>query len=197
MNSYHAIPTLRLNTHVTYTQPPTLPELTHINDPALSIMVDFKYHEPPTISALKSLDQAKADMQAKHLPVLIVADEEKNVLGVITSEDILGEKPVKMSQDRRIPRSEIEVEMIMTPKSEIFAMDIDDLHHAKVGHIIQTLRETKQHTLLVIQIDQTAHQQIVRGLFSASLISKQLDQDITLVLSEAQSIAELQHGLHQ
>jgi len=181
---------------VTYTQPPELPEVTHINDPALSIMVDFKFHSPPTISALKSLEEAKSEMQTNHLPFLIVADDEKNVLGVITSEDILGEKPVKLSQDRRIPRSEIEVEMIMSTKHELYAMDFDDLHHAKVGHIIQTLRETKQHTLIVIQTDHTAHQQIVRGIFSASLISKQLDQDITTVLSEAQSIAELQHGLH-
>src|SRR5690349_16439729 len=103
MNSYHAITTIRLNSHLSFAQPPELPEVTHINDPALSIMVDFKYHTPPSISPMKSLEEAKNEMQVHHLPVLIVVDDEKNVLGIITSEDILGEKPVKMSQDRRIP----------------------------------------------------------------------------------------------
>jgi CBS domain-containing protein len=179
-----------------YIQPPALPEVTHIHDPALSVMVNFKYHTPPVISAHKSLEEAQVEMRLYHLPVLIVVDSEKNVLGIVTSEDILGEKPVKISHEKRIPRSEIEVEMVMLPfKNNVF-LEMEDLTHARVGHIIQTFRESKQHVLLVVKTDPATHTQKIFGLFSASLISRQLDKDLMQVLSEAQSIAELQHDLH-
>jgi CBS-domain-containing membrane protein len=194
---FHAIHTFKLHSHCTYMQPPELPEVTHINDSAMTVMIDFKYHTPPTISAHKSLDEAKTEMQIYHLPVLLVSDHEKNVVGIITSEDILGEKPVKISQEKRIPRSEIEVEMVMLSFKNIIALNFEDITHLKVGHVIQTLRETKQHDLLVVKIDPHTGVQKLRGLFSASIISRQLDRDITKILSEAESIAELQHDLHQ
>lgn len=193
---FHAVQTFKLHSHCTYMQPPELPEVTHIHDSAMTIMVDFKYHTPPTISAHKSLDEAKLEMQIYHLPVLLVADLEKNVVGIITAEDILGEKPVKVSQERRIPRSEIEVEMVMLSFKDIIALNFDDITHLKVGHVIQTLRETKQHDLLVIKVDPHTGTQKLRGLFSASIISRQLDRDVTKILSEAEPITELQHDIH-
>jgi hypothetical protein len=194
--NFHAISNFTLKLTCACMQPPALPEVTHIHDPALSVLVDFKYHTPPLISAHKSLEEAAMEMRIYHLPVLLVADSEKNVIGVLTSEDILGEKPVKISQEKRIPRSEIEVEMVMLPFSHLIAIESEDLTHAKVGHIIQTFRESKQHILLVIKTDPETRIPKLRGVFSASLISRQLDTDITEVLSEAQSVAELQHDLH-
>lgn len=194
--NFHAIPHFTLKFAWTCLQPPALPEVTHIQDSALSVMVDFKYHTPPTISAHKSLDEAQSEMRIYHLPVLIVVDSEQRMIGVLTSEDVLGEKPVKISQEKRIPRSEIEVEMVMLPFKSTTAIEIDDLTHAKVGHIIQTFRETKQHVLMVVKTNAETKTRKILGLFSASLISRQLDKDITQVMSEAQSIAELQHHLH-
>jgi len=194
--NFQAIPHFNFTFAWTCVQPPALPEVTHIQDSALSVMVDFKYHTPPLISAHKSLEEAQAEMRIYHLPVLIVVDSEERMLGVVTTDDILGEKPVKISQEGRIPRSEIEVEMVMLPFKKTTAIEIDDLTHAKVGHIIQTFRETKQHVLMVVKTDPENKTRIILGLFSASLISRQLDKDITQVMSEAESIAELQHGLH-
>ena len=195
--SYHALATISLPEALHSLHPPVLPEVAHINDFAHTIMVDFHYHTPPTIGAHQSLDDAKADMQLYHLPLLLVTDLHDAIVGIISSEDILGEKPVKLIQEKRIPRTEIEVAMVMTPASAMVAIEMDELQHARVGHIIQTLRSTKQHTLVVIQKETPEDHIVLRGLFSASLISRQLDKDITLLLSEAQSIAELQHDLHQ
>lgn len=188
--SYHALATITLEAPCTSTQPVELPPIIHVDDPAANTFVDFERHRPPLISTFRSLDDARAEMDLFGLPVLLVADPEKNVIGIITSEDILGEKPVKLSQEKRIPRSEIEVEMIMTPLREVPTLDAQDLTHAKVGHIIQTLREVNQHTLLVKEKDK------LKGFFSASIISNQLDKVIADVLSNALSIAQLQHDLH-
>lgn len=196
IKNYHAIPTQRLDLPCHIMQPPKLPEVVHINDTALSAMFDLKYHKPPITQPNKTLTDAKAEMKTYSIPFLLVVDKEEKITGIITSEDILGEKPVKLIEEKRITRNEIEVEMIMTPIQEIPVIDIEDLHHSKVGHVIQTFRELKMPVLLVVKIDD-ADQRIVRGIFSASLISKQLDKDITTILSEPQSIAELQHDLYQ
>jgi len=188
--SYHALATLTLDAPCLPTQPIELPPIIHVDDPAAHSFVDFERYRPPLISTYRSLDDARAEMELFNLPVLLVTDIDKNVIGIITSEDILGEKPVKLSQEKRIPRSEIEVEMIMTPLREVPTLDSQELTHAKIGHIIQTLREVNQHTLLVKQDNK------LKGYFSASIISNQLDTVIADVLSNALSIAQLQHDLH-
>lgn len=188
--SYHALPTLNLEGPCFPTQPIELPPIIHIDDPATTTFVSFERHRAPIISTYRSLGDARAEMELFNLPVLLVTDVDKHVIGIITREDILGEKPVKLSQEKRIPRSEIEVEMVMTPIREVHVIDESDLTHAKVGHIIQTLREVNQHTLLVKKDDK------IHGYFSVSIISNQLDTVIADVLSNALSIAQLQHDLH-
>jgi len=188
--NYHALTTVTLEGPCLPTQPIELPPIIHINDPATATFVDFERHRPPTIPTYRSLGDARAEMELFNLPVLLVTDIDKHVIGIVTSEDILGEKPVKLSQEKRIPRSEIEVEMVMTPLREVPVIDAQDLIHAKVGHVIQTLRELNQHTVLVIKANQ------LQGFFSASIISNQLDSVIADVLSNALSIAQLQRDLH-
>lgn len=196
LKSYHPLATLALAPTSKHAHPPHLPEVIHLSDTAMHVMVDFKYTPPVIVSPDASIDKALAELKAHHLPVLLVVDDAHSVVGIITSEDILGEKPVKLIQEGRIRRSEIPVSMVMTPQEEIAAFDIEHLRHAKVGNIIATLHLLKQPTILVIKFDEEHHHnQVVRGLFSASLISKQLGENITHAISEAQSLAELQHEL--
>jgi Mg2+/Co2+ transporter CorB len=128
--------------------------------------------------------------------VLLVVDKEGKILGLISSEDLLGEKPLKAIQERRIARADISVGMVMTPQTSVVAIDIEDLRHAKVGHLVATLHTCKQHYALAVKIDETNNKQVVRGLFSLSLIGKQLSEDVTSDVPEAHSIAELHHDVH-
>lgn len=196
LKSYHALATLKLIPSSKHAHPPHLPEVIHLSDSATHVMVDFKYIEPVKVSSHASIDEALAELKAHTLPVLLVVDESQSVVGIITAEDILGEKPVKLIQEGRLRRSEIPVSMVMTSHEELAVFDIEHLRHAKVGNIIATLNLLKQPTILVIKFDEHHHnKQIVRGFFSASLISKQLGENITQAIKEAQSIAELQHEL--
>ncbi len=195
MSQYHALPIKSIDHLLEFMHPMNLPESTYVDAPATSTMFDFKYLTPPTIRAQQSINDATAEIKVYNLPFILVVNDDKQVLGVLTSDDILGEKPVQISQERRIARHEIEASMLMRPVEKLLTINIDDLQHAKIGHVIQTLRETKQHIILVTKIDADTQQPKIRGLFSASIISRQLDKDITLVLSEAKSIAELQRNL--
>ena len=92
-SSYHALTTLKLAGPHLANQPLELPPIIHIDDPASATFVDFERHRPPTIPTYRSLGDARAEMDLFNLPALLVTDLDKHVIGIITSEDILGEKP--------------------------------------------------------------------------------------------------------
>lgn len=193
--SYPALSTFSLKANVGYFHPTELPEIIHWDDPALQAMVDFKYIKAETISAHDPIDTALMAIKNCQYHTLLVIDHDRKVVGIVSAEDLLGEKPLKVIQEKRLPRAEISVGMVMIPQADLIAIDQENLRHAKVGHIVETLHANKQHFILIIKSDEKNNHS-VRGLFSISQISKQLGQDVTKDLSEARSIAELQHDLH-
>lgn len=191
---YNSLPSSTLPTGLDYAQPVELPEVLHWDDTAFQAMVDFKYIKAPTISPDDGIDEALLSIKNTPFHVLLVVNKDEQVLGIITGEDLLGEKPLKAIQHRQLKRSDIVVRMVMTSQPEILALDVADLKHAKVGHIVETLHAHKQHYALVIG-NETSHPPIIRGLFSLTLLSKQLGQDVVSDISQAHSLAELQHDL--
>ena len=105
--------------------------------------------------------------------LLLVVDADRRVHGLVTANDILGEKPVKTAVQQGVHRSEVQVRDIMTPRDALEALDIRDVETATVGHIVTTLKAAgRQHTLVVDQ--DTKGRQRVRGVFSATQIARQL-----------------------
>jgi hypothetical protein len=193
---YAPLPIFSLHADVTYLHPLQPAAVVHWEDPALQAMVDFKYLKAETIGPDEPIDNALIAVRNCTYHVLLVTSSTHKVLGLVSAEDLLGEKPLKAAEHKRLYRKEISVHMVMIPQQEIVALDIENLRHAKVAHIVHTLNNQKQHYALVVKIDPITHTQVVRGLFSLALISKQLGKDVTSDLAEAQSIAELQHHLH-
>lgn len=170
--------------------PAKLPELVHIDDPALHVLLDFNHIKPLTIDSNATIDAAQEEMRVTGLHHLLVIDSKNRVVGLISSEDILGEKPIKLQQERKLARSEVKVKLIMTPIAKLTAIDFHSLKYAKVGNIINTLQKLREHYLLVVRPEHD--KQVICGLFSAWRLSEQLHTDITAVLTEAKSLAELQ-----
>lgn len=194
--NYTLLPTVQLAASTCCAHPPALPVITHWDDPAMQVMVDFKYAKAETIGPDETIDTAIIAMKNCSYHVLMVIDKEDKVLGLISSEDLLGEKPLKAIQDHRIARADILVRMVMTPQHEVMAIDLENLRHAKVGQVVATLHARKQHYALAVKIDETTKKQIVRGLFSLAVLSKQLGVDVVSDVPEAKSIAELHHDVH-
>ncbi len=194
--SYSPLNIVALKPDVTYYQYQEAPELVHWNDPALQAMIDFRFTKAATVNPEESIDIALLNVKNSTSHVLLVINREQQILGLIDAEDLMGEKPVRAIQERRLARADVTVRMVMTPKSEVVALDFEQLRHAKVGHIVQTLHAHKHHYALVVKIDETTGAQVIRGLFSTSQLSKQLGQDVSSAPPEALSLAELQHGLH-
>jgi len=171
-----------------------LPELVHLNDPAFSIMTDFHFIKPCTINKDLPMDDALNEMKIKGVHLLLVKDEDKDdIIGIISSEDLLGEKPIQLLQERRISRSHTLVKMLMSPIDKIPAFSLHTVRIAKVGNIIKTLKQLQAHNALVVDTPEENPQSFcLRGIFSTSQISRQLQKDIENALENAHSVSELQ-----
>ena len=80
---------------------------------------------------------------------------------------------------------------IMTAQSELQVLYMDDVLRASVGDIVATLQSVGRRHALVLDDDIRTGQASIRGIFSASQISKQLDLSIDM-MAIAQTFAEVE-----
>lgn len=149
-----------------------LPDHVTLENPALDVMTDFRRMTAFIATPGDTIGQAEERMHRRKVKLLFVMDSEDRVAGLVTSTDIHGEKPMQVVQARGIRRDEILVADIMTPVDRLEAIDYDDLAHARVGHVLETLKARgRQHALVIEQVGQ---RQMVRGLLSLTQLCKQL-----------------------
>jgi hypothetical protein len=121
--------------------------------------------------------------------MLLVEDLECLVMGLITANDLQGEKPMLFSQAAGIRHAEVLVRDIMIPISSIEAMDFNAVRHARVGDIIETLTQAGRQHALVIEKEE-GHEEVIRGIFSTSQIGRQMGISIN-PSEKAQTFIEL------
>lgn len=194
---------VRLKPATPYVHPPELPDRAYLHSPAVDVMTDFAHVHPRTVGPEVPIDEALEQMKRGGVRLLLVEDPERHIIGIISSYDIQGEKPIKLVQESRVSRSEIRVADIMTPQDRIEALNMLSVRNAQVGHIVATLRALEQRYLLVVQTGKDGSEppsiargkQVVRGLFSSAQIGRQLRVDVDEIMTPAHSLAEIQHGV--
>lgn len=189
MTEYHALPAQRLSGTVRVYKP-VPPKSVTLESSALDIMTDLRHSHVATIGPDASIELANCYMKQRGVRSLFVLNSDHTLLGVITTTDILGEKPMRFNQDRRLKHSEIQVADIMTPLNSLEAIAIDDVCHAKVGNIAASLRNAgRQHTLVVDRDND--NYPLICGIFSLTQIEKQLGKTIPLT-EVANTFAEIE-----
>jgi CBS domain-containing protein len=171
---YHPLTAHRLQPGARYHQPGEEPERVRIDSPALAVMTDLRQISAATIDLEAPVDAANRFMIRRGVRLLLVSDDERQVLGLITSNDVLGEKPVQFALERGIKRQEIRVRDIMIPCERLELLHYADLIQAEVGHIVATLQRAGRQHALVADMGVDGKTQTVRGIFSASQIARQL-----------------------
>jgi CBS-domain-containing membrane protein len=155
------------------------PTFVKITSPAIEVMTDLHRMPPATIEPQANLQQANQAMILRGVRLLLVTEKNGRISGVVTAVDLGGEKPVRVAQARGAKREEIEVRDVMTPLDRMEAIQLSEVLRAEVGHIVATLEVCgRQHTL-VVERDEEAGKQTLRGIFSASQIARQLGVDLT------------------
>ena len=169
-----------------------LPDRVGLDNPALDVMTDFRRMTAFIATPGDTIRQAEERMIRRKVRLLFVMDSHNHVAGLITNTDIHGEKPMQIVQSRGIRRDELVVADIMTPVERLEAVDYDDIAHARVGHVLETLRARgRQHALV---IETTEGRQMVRGLLSLSQLCKQLG--VTIETTEvANTFLEIEQHL--
>jgi len=195
-NRYPTLPYTTLDLDVVLQRPEyNLPLKVTLDDPALSIMTDLRQTIPITIKPDATIDIANEKMVNYAVRLLIVTENSDTVLGLITSVDILGEKPLRLTHARGITHSELLVSDIMTPRQKLEAILLADLEESTVGNIVSTMSMFGRRHALVIEKGLEGEPDFIRGLISATQITKQLGITITPT-NQAHSFAELEEALH-
>ena len=174
-----------------FEHPPEPPELIRLDGPAVTVMTDFKFVHPVTIDPTAAIDAALRKMKTAGVRLLLVTNETGEVIGIVTADDIMGERPIRIIEEARIQRPDINVSMIMTPQPRITVLKHLSVLNAKVGEIIETLRRLERQHVLVVDADESAGVQRIVGMFSTSQISKLLGCDVTEEVPPAHSLAEI------
>lgn len=194
LRDYAPIKSVMLQPNVAYTRPTqVLPEKVTLEDPAAQVMTDFNSVTAVIILPGDTLDEAHRRMIQRGVRLLLVVDQNRSVLGLITATDVLGEKPLQAAVQRGVRRGEIQVRDIMTPQERLEVLDLAQVRGAKVGHIVATLQKAGRQHAVVVECDAQGRQSL-RGLFSATQVARQLG--VTLQTSEvARTFSEIESML--
>lgn len=172
---YRLLPQSRLKADAAYHLPDTnIAPPVSADSPAVHVMTDLRRVAAVTIVPDTPIDDANQAMISHGVRSLIVVDDHRRIIGIVTSTDILGEKPMQLTHERGMRHAEILVRDLMTPADRLEVIDLAVVLKARVGDIVETLKRSgRQHALAV---DQAAgERQMVRGIFSTTQIARQLN----------------------
>jgi len=168
-----------------------------INSPAVEVMTDLRQVFAVTVPAGESIVRATQIMIARRVRLLLVADSDGLIEGLISARDTMGEKPVRLLQERRGARYEdLIVGDLMVPRAAIDVLDIASVLKADVGSVIATLKMNGRQHALVLEVDPVRDVEVVRGIFSATQIARQLGVALP-IFEVAQTFAEITSALEK
>lgn len=180
-NVIHLV-TPKNNTHKTVTE----------NDPAVAVMTDLKKVTPFQIDSSASIEAINNKMIACGVRLLFVNDPQENLAGLITTTDIEGEKPLLYVTNNGGSREDITAIDLMTPLNKLEGIPLEEVEKAHVADICKALKECRRKHMLVIE--SRAEGKFIRGIFSATQLSRQLGTNISPSY-RAESFAQLNRAL--
>jgi len=150
-------------------------------DSAVHLLKDFSEHRPPSIDSELPVPEARLRMKLADTSIKLVEDPSGNCLGVLTIEDVSGEKPLTIANRQGVALRDLRVRDIMRPLEELPAIRYRDLKAATVGDLVSTFQEIHEEYLLVLDADrQQPLESYLRGLVDARELRERLNLAIDL-----------------
>ena len=170
---FKPLPFRKLKVGATFHEPHTYKPV-DTDSPAIEVMTDLLRVAAATTTLDATLSQATQTMVARSVRLLLITNTLGEILGLITSRDTMGDRPIKFIQEHGGKYADLKVRDCMTPIDNIQVLTIGDVNAAKVGHIIATLEGVGRQHAMVVDIDPASGEERVRGIFSISQIGRQL-----------------------
>jgi CBS-domain-containing membrane protein len=162
--------------------------------PARAVLTDLTEVRAATASPGITLSEAEQLMIQQGVRLLFVVSEVPCVDGIVTLQDMHGEKSVRVLQERHLQREQLQVRDVMTPLSELDAVDFGSMETATVGDVVATLKKVGHPYLIVIEASSAEAPARVRGLVSQSQVERQLGSPLPSV-EIASTFAEIHRAL--
>jgi len=163
-------------------------ESVSLGEPAMKVVTLLSKVAAMTINPCASMENASERMIASNVRLLFVTDQYYNVMGLVTSRDLLGERAIQYMQEHGGKREDIMVRDIMTPRHKLEALKLEDVEKSRVGDIVETLRRSgRQHALVMAKGEKGCR---VAGIISTTQVSKQTGEDISIA-GVASTLADL------
>jgi CBS domain-containing protein len=144
------------------------------SDPAIHAITDFTREHPITVDEERQIDAALDDMIRFGVRAMLVVREQR-IVGLITSYDIQGERPLQFLQTSNYSRhQDIRVGHVMTPWHKLLAVDWETVQAARAGDLLHVLEEAAITHLLVIDPGKKNAAPIVRALVSRARLARQM-----------------------
>jgi len=145
---------------------------------ATAVLTDFSKQNPLMLEQNTSIDEAIEIMNKTHVSMKLVIDGQETFRGLITLDDLLSAKVMKGMEHGRLRRHELTVAQVMTPRSELQAIENNVFATATIGDVLATMKKYGVQHLLVVDSPRGC----VRGLVSASNIARRMH--VPIVISE-------------
>ncbi|HRD65129.1 MAG TPA: CBS domain-containing protein [Candidatus Competibacter sp.] len=178
-HTYQPLSFHHLESGVGYFRPKQqLPEHITEDNPAVHAMTDLSQVTAFTAELATPLGKALETMVKRGVRMLLVRDVDGQIVGLITSRDIEGNKPNRILAKAGGSWEDLLVADIMTLKPKLEVLLMEDVLNARVGDIIATLRQVNRQHAMVLDSDPDTGKPLVRGIFSLSQIGLLLGLDI-------------------
>ena len=164
-----------------------------LEDAAFSVITDFNHIKPFSTTGDANIDEINSKMIACGVRLLFVAEHDDVLLGLVTYNDIFGEKPLQYIKEHGGKREEILARDIMTPVDQLEVLQFTDILRAQVGDIVETIKSTGRQHILVCE-DQPDGTHAINGLFSSTQIENRLGIKIE-VSPRANTFADIERAL--
>lgn len=149
-----------------------------LSSPGLDVMTDLAQVRAATIAPETRLDKAEQAMIQQGVRSLFVVSEFPCVEGLVTASDLMGEKPVRLVNQRNVERQELSVADVMTHLSELDALDYDELKTATVRDVIATFKKVGHTHMLVVQAASQHGPARIRGVISITQVERQMGRAV-------------------
>lgn len=164
-------------------------------EPALSAMTDLTRLPAASVPSDESIEAAHNRMLERRVRMLFVVNSTNHVVGLVTSNDLLGEKPMQVARKRDVRPNEIRVQDVMTYAEDVEAISASDLGGARVGDIVETLRSHGRQHALVVRRGSDGTPEIC-GVFSSADLSRKLGVPV-VPLAVSHSFAQIEETFAQ
>ncbi|MFT5592755.1 MAG: putative transcriptional regulator [Oceanicoccus sp.] len=145
----------------------------NLEDSAISVMTDHRLEKAPVCRTTTSLESASKQMANEKTSMLLVENKKGQIVGLLSSADIAGEKPIQFINETKKKRSEIKVGHLMSNVENMPVLDIQDVLHSKIGDVLHTLNDIGSEYILVTT--NNGAETCIRGIFSARHIARSLN----------------------